>query len=218
MNCNISHLNKNEGVPYWCSSHKSLALSDNGKLPLTCTCKYKEKYEKIISYNKNDIRSIKLVYQMDKSIIPELYINGKLFDGILKLNNSIIDHKDYGGIMLSRLNNAQLVASSCPKCDGYHSDNGKFAYTPHKKHLCVYCGRFYKVDKPNIGNELALYFDFPDIILNKDTIKIDKEIEIIYDMLAGSLKVNGKSGSKLIINNEEINLVKYLNKILENEY
>ncbi len=219
MKCNINHLKNNSGVDYWCLSHKTKATAINEKEPVCCDCKYKERYDHVLEMKLEDIKSIKIVYpNLNDNTDVKVYINNQEFKGILKLKNSIIDLKDYGGLMLSKLNNINLKASKCPYCGGMHTDNGKFAYTPHSKHLCVYCGHLYKVEEANIGNELALYFDFPNINLDDNTISIDEKCEVTYDLFTGELFINNISCQKIQLHNKEMDLVTFLNDALKNEY
>ncbi len=218
MKCNIKYIDNNKDVSYWCLSHKSIARSQEG-IPTSCECKYKERYENIVKMEKQDINSIKIVYpDLKKDTNVKLYINDKEFNGILQIENSIIDLKDYGGLMLSKLNNVNLETSSCKYCSMKHTDNGKFAYTKHSTHLCIYCGHLYDVEKANIGNELALYFDFPNINLKDNVVVVGNKCELVYDIFKGNLTINGTSCDKLVIDNNEISLVEYLNSALKDEY
>lgn len=219
MKCNIKHLEDNCGLDYWCLSHKTQAIMVNGQKPINCNCEYKERYENIVEMNPQDIKSICIIYpNLNNNTNVNVFINGQEFKGILKIKNSIIDLKDYGGLMLSKLNNIYLKASKCPYCNGMHTDNGMFAYTPHSKHLCIYCGHFYNVEKANIGNELALYFDFPNINLENYTTLIDEKCEIKYELLTGELLINNTSCNKVQFKNSEFDVVSFLNDTLKNEY
>lgn len=219
MECNIRHIEDNSGLDYWCLSHKTKATIIDGKEPISCDCKYKERYENIVEMNPEDIKNIKIIYpNLNDNTNVKIFINNLEFNGILKLENSIIDLKDYGGLMLSKLNNINLKASKCPYCGGMHTDNGMFAYKPHSKHLCIYCGHFYKVKEANIGNELALYFNFPNIVLEDNTCIIDEKCEVIYDLFTGDLFINNISCKKLQLNNKEVDIVSFLNNALKNEY
>ena len=218
MKCNIDHIENNLGVDYWCLSHKTKASTIDGNIPTECECKYKERYENIVELQPQEITSIKITYpNLRENTDVKVFIEEE-FNGILKLENSIIDLKDYGGLMLSKLNNIDLEASKCPYCGGMHTDNGMFAYTPHSRHLCIYCGHFYNVEKANIGNELALYFDFPNISLEDNIVSVDEKCEVNYDLFTGNLTINNISCKKVKLNNEEIDLVAYLNDVLKNEY
>lgn len=219
MKCDIHYIPNNEGVPYWCHTHKTKGTKINEFAPTLCDCKYKERYENIEEMNPNDIKSIRIIYSnLNENTNISMFINDKEFKGILKIKDSIIDLKDYGGLMLSILNNVHLEASQCPLCGGIHTDNGKFAYTPHSKHLCIYCGHFYNVKEANIGNELALYFNFPSINLEDNIVNIDKKCEIIYDLFKGKILVNNVSCKKVKQNDKELDLVEFLNIKLKEEY
>lgn len=219
MKCNIKYIENNSGLDYWCLSHKTKATSISGEVPTSCDCKYKERYENLKEINPEEIKSIKIIYpNLIENPNVEVYINDKQFNGILKIKNSIIDLKDYGGMMLSKLNNITLESSKCPYCGGMHTDNGKFAYTPHSKHLCIYCGHFYNIENENIGNEIALYFDIPDIVLEDNVVVINQKCEVTYDLLSGKLYVNDISCQRVKLDNKEIDLVSFLNDALKNEY
>lgn len=43
----------------------------------------------------------------------------------------------------------------CPHCGAPHLDTGWFAAVPHKKHLCLHCGRDFRQKFPNIGNPVV---------------------------------------------------------------
>lgn len=219
MDCKIEYLENNEGLQYWCLHHKTKATEIEGQAPAKCDCKYKERFNQIVEMLPEDIKSIRIIYpDLNKNTNLKIFINEEEFDGILKLKNSIIDVKDYGGLMLSNLNNITLETSECPLCKGKHTDNGKFAYTPHSKHLCTYCGRFYKVEKANIGNELALYFNFPKIHLESNTVAINEKCKISYDLLKGELLINDISCNSLEKETEKIDVVAFLNDKLKEEY
>lgn len=219
MQCNIKYIEKNQGLDYWCLTHKAKATKTNLNAPITCDCQYKNLYENIVVMHPKEIDSIKIIYpNLNNSTDVKVFINNQEFNGILKLENSIIDLKDYGGLMLSKLNNIELETSKCPYCGGMHTDNGKFAYTPHSKHLCIYCGHFYKIEKKNIGNELALYFKIPNIKLENNTSIIDEKCEVSYDLLKGSLNINNIACNKVILNNKEIDIANFLSDVLKDEY
>ena len=93
-----------------------------------------------------------------------------------------------------------------------------FAYTPHSKHLCIYCGQLFDVEKANIGNELGLYFDFPKINLEDNVSIIDEKCEVIYELLTGKLTINDISCNKVMLENKYIDVTNLLNDALKNEY
>ena len=219
MDCKIEYIAHNNGLEYWCLTHKTKAAKIGDNFPTECDCKYKERYNEIVEINPEDIKSIQIIYpNLNESTNVSLYINEKEFLGILKIKNSIIDLKDYGGMLLSKLNNIILETSECPVCKGKHTDNGQFAYTPHSKHLCIYCGRFYDVEKANIGNELALYFDFPKIQLEENCIDINKKCEVNYNLCTGKVLINNESCKWVEKENKKIDLKNYLNDALKEEY
>lgn len=120
--------------------------------------------------------------------------------------------------MLSKLNYISLEASKCPYCGKMHTDNGEFAYTPHSKHLCIYCGHFYKVEKANIGNELAFYFSFPNIVLEEKIVNIDTCCKVCYELFTGKLTINSEYCNKVEKDGKIYDLVTFLNEQLKKEY
>ena len=141
-----------------------------------------------------------------------------MFDGVLEYNNSILGYKDLGGIMLSKLNSISLEKVKCSYCNHFHSDNGKFAYTPHRTHLCLYCGHLFKVKEKNIGNEFDIIYNIPNIKLNNEVVCIKNSCCIEYDLLSGLFHVNSKNADKIFIKDKEISIIEFLNNALENEF
>lgn len=218
--CNIKSCGKDENgyLRYWCLTHKDFA-SENGKELQECLCKYKEIYDEPKEINIKEISSIKLIYEnVLESLRPKIIINGKEEKNALKIEKSLIDFKDFGGLFISKLNNIDLIPSYCTYCKMPHTDDGVFAHTPHAKHLCQYCGYFYRVEQPNIGNELALYFDIPNIKSEEGLIEVNKQLKIEYDVLEAIVLFNGQQGNKIKIDNKEIIIKDYLNKLFKDEY
>lgn len=215
MKCNIKVIKDNENEQrYWCQNHRAPANNNN-----ECLSEVKDFYNNIITITKDEIKDIKVIYlNINKRLIPDVYINNKLINGIIKINNSLIEPKDFGGLMLSKLNNIKLEDSICPYCKHSHSDDGKFAVMPHDRHLCQYCGKFFNIEYANIGNEIALYFDIPAVSLNNNTTEIEENVCITYDVFKGILLINNVNANKVIYNNEIIELKDYLNNTLKDKY
>lgn len=221
MNCKIEYVGKkrNGTLQYWCVTHKSIASDKNGNKLNECLYKNKELYNNILDLNKEKIANIKIIYDnIFESLIPKIYIDNQEFNGIFKMDDSILDYRDISGLMLAKINNTKLEKVCCNHCKHYHSDNGKFSYTPHKTHLCLYCGHLFKVKEANVGNEFELIFDIPDIILSDNSVAADNGLSIYYDLLNGKLLVNEKSANRIIFKKEEKTLQDFLNNIFINEY
>lgn len=221
MECNIQYVGKqrNGTKKYWCTTHKSIASNNKGEKLKECLCKDKKLYENVLYINREEIKSMKLIYSnILNQLEGKIYINDKEFIGVLIINDSILNYKDLGGLFLSKLNNIKLEEVKCNHCGRFHSDNGKFAYTSHRTHLCLYCGHLFRVQKHNIGNELDKYFDIPDIKLSDKRIIIEDSCRIDYDLFSGTLLVNNQNVNKIVIGNKEENICNFLNKILENEF
>lgn len=220
-NCDVKYCGKDEnGKPrYWCTTHKDVASDKDGNKLEECLCTYKEIYDNKVFMEKEDIKNIKLKYEnVLDNLRPRIFINDKQENNALKIKESLLDFKDIAGLMIAKLNNIDLESSYCTYCGMPHTDDGLFAYTPHARHLCQYCGYFYNVDKPNIGNEFALFFDIPNIKEEDGIIEIEDKLALDYDAFNGILLINNKKGNTLKINNEEISVKDYLNKLFKDEY
>lgn len=93
-----------------------------------------------------------------KNVVLKIFINGKEFVGVLECDNCLLTYEDLGGTMLAKLNNVPLDKVVCKRCNHIHSDNGRFSYTPHLIHLCLYCGHLIRAKEKNIGNELNIIY------------------------------------------------------------
>ncbi len=60
---------------------------------------------------------------------------------------------------ISRLFGQHVKNLKCPRCGEAHIDAGEFAARPHRKHLCLACGRDFYDSEPSIGNPIALVAD-----------------------------------------------------------
>lgn len=221
MKCNIEYIGKSEnGIPqYYCMAHKAFASDEKGNELEECLCNNKEQFDNCLNLKENKIESIKIIYDnILDTVIPNVFINGNVFKGVLVFENCVLNYKDLGGMMLAKVNQISLETVKCNHCNHYHSDNGKFAYTPHRTHLCQYCGHLFRVQERNIGNELDRIFDIPDIQLQEKEISIENSCQIEYDLLKGELLVNHQNANRLIIQNEKVSVIDFLNNALKDEY
>lgn len=172
-----------------------------------------------VNLKEKRIESIKIIYtNVLTNAMPRILINNEEFNGVIEYDDCVLCYKDLGGIMLSKLNNISLEPAKCSHCGHYHSDNGKFAYTPHRTHLCTYCGHLFRVKEKNVGSELNLIYNIPCIKLSNGLIHIDDVCSIEYDLLKGSFLINNKSGNRILLEGKEIDIVKFLNDTLKNEF
>lgn len=219
--CQIKYVGKlRTGVAqYYCSVHKSFAGDKLGNKLDECLCSNKELYDNVLDMKKVKVDEIKIIYSnILNNNVPKIYINGEEFVGVLKYDENILGYKDLGGIMLSRLNNISLEDVRCSHCNHCHSDNGKFAFTPHRTHLCLYCGRLFRVKSKNVSNEFSVIYDIPLIELEDGVICIDDICSVEYNLFSGDFLVNGKSFNQLLIGGKSINVVDFLNELLKNEF
>ena len=221
MKCNIKYIGKSrQGInQYYCTVHKSVASDKFGNKLDECFCSNKEIYDNRFNIKQNLIKSIHIRYEnILENVIPKIIINDNEFNGVLEYDSSVLTYKDLGGIMLSKLNNIPLAIVKCNHCGHYHTDNGKFAYTPHRTHLCLYCGNLFRVKEKNIGNELAMVYDIPKISLNDALLKIDDYCCVEYNILKGILLINNQSVNKILFKGRKLDIVEFLNHMLENEF
>lgn len=221
MKCNIEYIGKSrQGITkYYCTVHKSFAYDELGNKLDKCLCSNKEIYDNKLNIKQNEVKNINIRYEnILESVIPKIIINNNEFSGVLEYDNSVLTYKDFGGIMLAKLNNMPLEMVKCSHCGRYHSDNGKFAYTPHRTHLCLYCGHLFRVEERNIGSELAMLYNIPEIKLKDNLLKIDDYCCVEYDMLKGTLLINNQNVKRILFKGKELNIVEFLNYILENEF
>ncbi len=221
VKCNIEYVGKlRNGRPqYYCKTHKFLASDKKGNRLDECLCPYKEIYNNSFDLKENNIEDMEIVYEnILEDVVPKIIINHEVFNGVLKYEDCVLCYKDLGGLMLSKLNGLNLENVKCSHCNHYHSDNGKFAYTPHKTHLCLYCGHFFRVKERNIGNELDLIYTIPCIKLKNDVVNIENKFCVRYNLLKGILLVNNVEARESLIKNKRISVVDFLNNILKNEF
>lgn len=221
MKCDITYVGKKRtGKPqYYCTKHKEYASDKDGNKLNECLCNYKELFENPLDVQKTNIESIKIVYSnILKNTVPTVFINKEEFKGVLKFDTSILTYKDLSGTMLARLNNEPLEVVKCNHCGMPHSDNGKFAYTPHSTHLCLYCGHLFRVRERNIGNEFTMIYNVPDIKLDNKSINIDESCLVEYDLFKGTLLINNENVNRIILEGKEISIIDFLNKVLKDEF
>lgn len=221
MKCNIEYIGEKEnGIPeYYCTTHKYLASDETGNKLEECLSPDKELFDNILDIKKTNIKSLKIIYTNileDKK--PEIIINNEEFNGVLTYETSTLTYKDFGGLMLSRINYLSTKDIICKHCHHYHSDNGKFGYTPHRTHQCHYCGRLFRDESKSVGNELTLMFQIPYIHLEEKTLTVNDKCSVEYNLLDGTILVNSNNIDNIIYNGEEISLKEFLNNMLENEY
>ena len=221
MKCNIEYVGKlrNGTKKYYCTAHKYITSDKEGNRLKECLCNYKELFNNCLNLKEYNIKSIKIIYEnILKSLVPKIIVNNKEFNGVFKYDNCLLTYKDFGGIMLSKLNRIKLETIKCNHCNHYHSDNGKFAYTPHKTHFCLYCGHLFRVKEKNIGNELELIYNIPNIKLKEELIVVENNCYVEYDLLKGLVHINNKNCDRIFMKGKEISIIEFFNYILQNEF
>ena len=220
MKCNIKYIGKlRNGTPqFFCTIHKSFA-SNRGIRLEECFCSNKEMFLHPLDILKTSVDSIQIVYEdIFKSLIPKIYINQKEYSGVFIYENSVLTYKDFGGILLSFLHSVSLEQVVCKHCGCKHSDNGKFAFTPHRIHFCSYCVHKFGVKEKNIGSELAFIYDIPSITLENNSVVIEERCCVSYDLFFGTVLVNNKNVNSVVIKNKSFSLVDFLSEKLNDEF
>ncbi len=221
MKCNIEYVGKSRSgrTRYYCTTHKSFANDKLGnKLP-ECLWYNKDIFDNRLDIKKHEIKDIKIIYEnILENVIPKIIINNQEFYGVLEYDDSLLTYKDFGGILLSKLNNIPVEIVKCSHCNRYHSDNGQFAYTPHRTHLCLYCGHLFRAKEKNVGSELAMIYNVPQIELKDKLLSIDNKCCVEYNMLKGTLLINKENVNKVLYKDKEIDIATFINQLLENEF
>lgn len=218
MQCNIKYALKarNGKKKYWCTIHKAKANDKDGNILEECLSENKESYNKSITLQKDDIKSIKIEFEnLNNSTDYIIYINDKVLEGVLMINNSSLEKTDFLGLFLSIINDIELEEVRCNHCKHPHNDNNLFAITPHRKHMCQYCGREFFCKKANVGSELISYIKIPKIKYIEKKEEINGKFNLLYDVLEGKIYINNECSSKKIIINEKEELAIYINKLFK---
>lgn len=90
---------------------------------------------------------------------------------------------------ISRLFGQEVKYLRCPRCGEAHIDAGEFAARPHRKHLCLACGRDFYDSEPSIGNPIALvaarYQE------GRSVVAAGRPLKAIHDEFSGGFQVWG---------------------------
>lgn len=218
MECSIHYVGKqrNGKAKYWCSIHKEKASDKEGNRLQTCLCEKKEDFAQGMELAKQEIKEIKIFFpNLFHSNQCEIRINQQLLNGVLKIENSILEEKNFIGVFLTRLNQMENVLVFCNHCGHLHNDNGTFAITPHRKHLCHYCGHEFYVKSPNIGSEILYYVSTPLLKIENRVIILEDTLCVEYDLLKGTMLINQKKGDKLLIDGIVKEATTVITKLLE---
>lgn len=221
MKCNIEYVGKARSgkCKYYCTVHKSYAHDNQGNKLDECLFPHKEVFDNHLKLSDKEIKDIKIIYEnILENVVPKIIIDNKEFNGVLEYDDSLLSYIDFSGILLARINNISLEKVICNHCDKPHSDNGMFAFTPHKMHLCLYCGHLFRAKEKNVGSELNFIYDIPNIDLKDGVIDITSGCYIEYDLFKGILLINNNRGNQVLLNKRKVEIREFLNKVLENEF
>ena len=90
---------------------------------------------------------------------------------------------------VSRLFGQQLEYLACPHCGEPHVDANEFAVKPHRKHLCLACGRDFYDSSPSIGNPIALLAERYG--RNRSVVTPNRPLRITHTECPGGFQVWG---------------------------
>ena len=80
------------------------------------------------------------------------------FDEVTIIENDhrvVLNANSAAAFNISRLFGQDVKYLECPRCGEAHIDAGEFAARPHRKHLCLACGRDFYDSERSIGNPIA---------------------------------------------------------------
>ena len=63
-----------------------------------------------------------------------------------------------------------------------------------------------------------MIYNIPEIKLKDKLLKIDNYCCVEYDMLKGTLLINNQNVNRVLFKGKEIDIMEFLNHILENEF
>lgn len=76
----------------------------------------------------------------------------------------------------------------CSHCNRLHLDEGIYAVTPHRKHMCMYCGRDFYDDERAVGNPLiAIKNAFGDNEVHREVARSPERLEITQADFPGGI-------------------------------
>ena len=87
-----------------------------------------------------------------KKNIDETFDEVMVIDGD---NHVVLNANSATAFNISRLFGRNVKYLECPRCGEAHVDGGEFAARPHRKHLCLACGRDFYDSEPSIGNPIS---------------------------------------------------------------
>jgi hypothetical protein len=90
---------------------------------------------------------------------------------------------------VSRLFGQDVKHLECPRCSEPHIDAGEFAARPHRKHLCLACGRDFYDSEPSIGNPIALIAARYE--QGRSVVPAGRALRVNHDDFSGGFQVWG---------------------------
>lgn len=90
---------------------------------------------------------------------------------------------------VSRLFGQTVKYLACPHCGEAHIDAGEFAVKPHRKHLCLACGRDFYDAGASIGNPIALLAERYG--RERSVVTPDRPLQVTHAECPGGFQVWG---------------------------
>ncbi len=217
MACEIKYVGKyrNGKEKYWCLTHKEKASDKNGTKLKECLSPNKSLFDKKSRFESSEVQSIKIIFpNLLKSKSFQILMNGKEVPGVFSIGDSLIEPQNFIGLFLAKLNGIKLEKAICSHCGHLHNDNSLFAITPHRKHLCHYCGHEFFCKEANVGSEFLGYFVIPEIQLKKATLEIKETACVTYDILSGKVLVDDMEVDSVLIGKEKLEIQKWISQAI----
>lgn len=169
---------------YWCIVHSKEIVSDNFMCPITCGHIYQDHNDlNSIELNITDWSggigiwgAMQPIYSTHSSEGHEtgIHIHARKDKGGAKIVDSTfdklrlfdksnlfdedqyvtIDYETALSYTASNVFGIELKCLECPNCKVFHSDEGTYSVTPHKKHLCLNCGKNFHDIEHGVSNPI----------------------------------------------------------------
>jgi transposase-like protein len=168
---------------YWCIVHSKEIVTDNFMCPIICDHLDYEENQNHIELNISDWAggvgvwgAMKPIYSTHsseghengihihareekngKKVIDGTYDQLTLFDHANLFETEVpvvIKYETALSYTASNVFGIDLKCLKCTHCNTFHSDEGIYAVTPHKKHLCLNCGKHFNDSEHGVSNPI----------------------------------------------------------------
>lgn len=178
--CNIVYVGKNRNgkARYWCVTHHAPASDRRGIKLRSCLAKqqksrnHQDEFCLVPSDYAGGVAlwgSTLAVYDTTPfPVTTGIHVHARKTEGgpkeidrtfssvKIKYNGhtTVFDADAAISYLCANVLNQGMEYVECPYCGSAHLDKDRYAVTPHKKHLCTSCGRYFYSKYKNIGNPI----------------------------------------------------------------